>query len=430
MMKLTRFWGVTLLLASLAAGAQAGQLRAGAARAEITPGTEVFPYTAKGERSFVGVHDPVYARALILDDGQNRAVIVAVEVTAIPDSAALVKALAAEAGTAESSVLVTATHTHNVLLVSYHGGEPDAAQAREIERVRTGALEAVRQAKANLQPAKIAAGRGEAWANVNNGEQAGVKSGYDPAGPSDKTLDVVRVETVKGEAIALLINYATHAEVMFRSATRDNGYEVSGDLPGAVSQMLEAAPAAAPVVLFTSGAEADQLPLFKSLQPAGRLKAADEGAAGWALLDVLARRVADAALGVVEKMHEGAADVRIEAAATTVSCPGKRPWGDPAKGSPEARPPVAIPISVIRINDIALAGVAGDVGSQIGRSFRTASPVAHSVFISMMAGSVGYIVADDAYENPGHGVMGSPLKPGCAEHAIVDGLVQLLKDKP
>ncbi len=95
MMKLTRFWGVTLLLASLAAGAQAGQLRAGAARAEITPGKEVFPYTAKGERSFVGVHDPVYARALILDDGQNRAVIVAVEVTAIPDSGALVEALAA-----------------------------------------------------------------------------------------------------------------------------------------------------------------------------------------------------------------------------------------------------------------------------------------------------------------------------------------------
>jgi hypothetical protein len=339
----------------------------------------------------------------------------------------MVKAIAEEAGTSESSVLVTATHTHNVLLVSYHGGEPDAAQLREIDRVRRGALEAVRQARTHLQPARIASGRGEAWVNVNNGEQAGLKSGYDPTGPSDKTLDVVRLQTLKGEPIALLINYATHAEVMFRSVTRDNGYEVSGDLPGAVSQILETMPGAAPVVLFTSAAEADQLPLFKSLQPASRLKPADEGAAGWALLDVQARRLADAVLGIAEKMQGGASDVRIEASASIVSCPGKRPWADLPTSSEEARPPVAIPISVIRLNDIALAGVAGDVDSEIGRSFRAASPVQHSTLITMTAGSVGYIVTDAAYVKPGHGVMGSPLKAGCAEHAVVEGLIQLLK---
>ena len=427
MMGIRRLWVVASILLALAAGAQAGDLRAGAARAEITPGKDAFPFTAKGERSFAGVHDPVYARALVLDDGLTRAVIVAVEVTSIPNPGALVKAIAEEAGTAESSVLLTATHTHNVLLVSYHGGEPDAAQLREMEHLQQGAIEAVRQAKAHLQPARISAGRGEAWVNVNNGEQAGLKSGYDANGPSDKTLDVVRVQTMKGAILALLVTYATHAEVMFRSATRDNGYEVSGDLPGAVSQLLEGSLPEAPVVLFTSAAEADQLPLFKSLQPAGRLKAADEGAAGWALLDVQARRLADAALGVLERMPEGNSDVRIEAVASSASCPGKRPWGDPATGALEARPPVAIPISVIRINDIALAGVAGDVGSEIGRKFKAASPVAHSTFISMTAGSIGYIVADAAYEKPGHGVMGSPLKPGCAEHAIVDGLVRLLK---
>ena len=44
----------------------------------------------------------------------------------------------------------------------------------------------------------------------------------------------------------------------------------------------------------------------------------------------------------------------------------------------------------------------------------------------MTSGSVGYILTDASYEHPGHGVMGSPLKPGCAEKAILDGLLSMI----
>jgi hypothetical protein len=43
----------------------------------------------------------------------------------------------------------------------------------------------------------------------------------------------------------------------------------------------------------------------------------------------------------------------------------------------------------------------------------------------MYGAAIGYIMIDDAYAHPGHGLAGSPLKPGCAERAIVDGLVRL-----
>jgi hypothetical protein len=430
--------GAVAISGALVLPAHAGDLRVGAGKASVTPGAADFPYapsdtvslnTGPGERSFVGVHDDVYARALVMDDGVRRAALVVLEVTEVPKADELVKAVARQIGIRESNVMVAATHTHSVPLFSYAGGEPSLREAREIERLKHGALEAVRLAQEHLQPARVAFARGEAWINVNNGEQSGSKEGYDPRGPSDRTLDAVRFDTPEGAPIAVLLNYASHAEVMFRSVTKGDGYEVSGDLPGAVSRLLETLPGPAPLVLFTSAAEADQLTLFKSLTYTGRLPAADEGAAGWALLDVQARRLSDAALGLLAAMPAGTSQVHLEAATGSASCPGQRLHIDNQTGKVlvEDKPPVAIPLGVIRINDIVLAGVGGDVASEIGQEFKAASPFADAILISMMGHSVGHIMTDALYEHPGHGLTKSPLKPHCAEHAVVDGLIGLLR---
>lgn len=407
----------------------AGALRAGAAKVDITSTQDEFPYTAPRERTYVGIHDQVYARALVLDDGKQRAAIVMVEVTKLPDPVAIVKSVAREINAPETNVIVAATHTHNVPLVFFHEDVPNALQTREIERLTQGALQAVRNARAQMAPARIAYGQGQAWVNVNNGEQAGLKTGYDPQGPSDKTLAVVNVTKRDGSPLALLVNYATHGEVMFRSATREGGYEVSGDFPGAVSGLLESQPGGAPVVLYTAAAEADQTTLFKSLHAADRLPVADEGSAGWALLNAQARRVAAGVLEVTSAMPPGASEARIAGAAAQPSCPGQHTRRDPISGesSLEDAPPVAIPLSVLRINDIVLAGVGGDVASDIGRQFKAATPGTNSTLISMANGGLGYLLADASYEHPGHGVMGSPLKAHCAARTIVDGLVRLIQ---
>jgi neutral ceramidase len=425
--------GIGLVVAaSCLQGAWAGQLKAGAGKASITPTADVFPYVAQGERDFVGVHDDVFARALVLDDGAHRVAIVALEVTAVPDPKQMTTSVAEIVGTPSTNVIVVATHTHEVPLFSYHGGTPSPTQQREIERVRQGALEASREAVSHLQPARVSFARGEAWVNINNGEQAGLKTAFDPKGPSDKTLDVLRVESQSGDPIAMLVNYATHAEVMFRSVTKDSGYEVSGDIPGAVSRMLEGQPYGAPVVLYSSGAEGDQLPLFKSLQQAGLFPAKDEGSAGWALLDVQSRRLASAVAQLTSTMHPGDSDVHLNAESSSVICPGQhlKLDRDTGKATVEDRPPVSIPIGAIRINDIALGAVGGDVATEIGTAIRTASPIPHTMIITMLAGSVGYILPDASYAHPGHGLSGSPLKAGCAEHALSEGMVQLLSARP
>jgi hypothetical protein len=410
---------------------RAGELRAGAGKVSITPTADEFPYSVPNERDFVGVHDDVYVRALVLEDSaaRDRLAIVTIEVTAVPEADRLLKEIAEAAGARTSHVIVAASHTHSVPLVFFHGGEPNRIQQLEMEHIRTGAVQAVRDAVSHLQPARIAFGRGEAWVNVNNGELAGLKTGFDPKGPSDKTLDVIRIQTAGGQPLAMLVNYASHAEVMFRSVTKGNGYEVTGDLPGAVSRMLEGNQAGAPVVLYSAGAEGDQLTVFKSLQPPGALPARDEGAAGWGFLDALANRLTSAVVDTVHGMDAGTSGVAFQAAGGSVTCPGQRLRLDDqtGKASVQDAPPVTIPLSFVRINDIAIAGVGGDVASEIGRRIRTGLAAPNTITMTMLAGAVGYIFPDANYERPGHGLAGSPLKAGCAERSILDGLSGLAK---
>ena len=427
-------WLATLLClgGAWAAGsglAGAGELRAGAGRVAITPTADEFPYQIGDEKPFVGVHDDVYVRALVLDDGAHRVALVSAEVTAIPEGRKLTDIAADAAGVPAANVMLAASHTHNSLFVFYRGKVVTPAQQQELARLESATQQAVRQAVATLQPARLSFGRGRAYANINNGEESGSKKWFDGAGSSDKTLDVLRVQDRQGRPIALLLNYATHAEVMYRSVTREGGYEVSGDLPGATSRLLETNPALAPVVLFTSAAEADQLSLFKSLQPDDKVPGMDAGASGWALLDLQARRIASAVVDVVGSMPEqGKAQAQIAVASGEASCPGAKRSRDPATGAVNVvdAADVAIPLQVFRIDDFALAGVGADVASDIGVAIKSRSPLPQTSVVTMTAGAVGYVLNDAAYAKPGHGVLGSPIKPGCAPTLLPARVAELL----
>ncbi len=424
------FLTTSLMLIAMAGHAWSGQLLAGAAKASITPTADEFPYQALSEKPFVGVHDDIFARAVALDDSDgHKAVIVSIEVTTIPNPAEVVDAVAKATGMPAGQILVLATHTHGVPLTFFHSAHANATEQREIDRIRTAAAEVAKDALGHMRPASLAFVRGQAFVNTNNGEQAGRKFWYDPTGSSDKTLDILRIDGLDGRPVALILNYASHAEVMFRSVTKDGGYEVTGDLPGAVSRILETQPSAAPVVLFTAAAEGDQLPLFKSLQPDAELPGTDEGAAGWGLLDLQARRLAIAAIDTLAAQPAATSQVHLSMVTGSISCPGQHYNVDRATHKLigiDDTAPVTIPVSVLRLNDIVLDGIGADLASDIGRSIKAASPAAQTSVLTMTAGAVGYVLNDAAYAHPTHGVMGSPVKPGCAAPALSTALNQIL----
>ena len=409
--------------------ALAATLRAGAARVDISPTPDEFPYTAVGARHiapFIGNHDPVFARAIFLDDGSTQVAFVVVDVTAIPNPGKFLPQVAGGVGLPESHVFIAASHTHSVPLVNYHVDLPyqvgvaSPQDLKEIDRLIKGSIDAVRQAKAALQPARVAFGRGEAFLNINSEA---------PHGPSDKSLDVLRIDAADGSPIALLADYSVPSGITSNNYKAEGGILVSGDLYGEAARLMEAQAPKAPIVLFASSSDGNQRALFSGTLPAvGTVAASDSAEVAYAVNSAMARNLANVALSAFKAAKPGDSDdIKITAASRTVICPGAHFSQDPQTKQMVVKemPPVPIPLNLVTIGSFAVVGIGGNVPAEIGLKVKSNSLFAKTTLIGGTAGSVGYIMPDASYAAYSHSLGGTPLKAGCAENAIDQGLAEL-----
>jgi hypothetical protein len=89
--------------------------------------------------------------------------------------------------------------------------------------------------------------------------------------------------------------------------------------------------------------------------------------------------------------------------------------------------PVAIPLSLMMINDIALANVGGEVFNEISQHLKRDSLFDRTAMVTHSPGNIGYIPTDKAYLLPAAMAVNNRLKPGCAEPAMVDAFLGLEK---
>lgn len=209
-------------------------LRVGAATACITPPVGTLINGELTPRVAQRIHDDLFVRALVLDDGATRLAF------AIVDTCVLDRPLCDEAkqliqrqtGLAPENVLVSAVHTHSGgAACGAHLTEPDPAyRARLPGRI----AEAVCNAVSRLAPAQLGWGSGSVpqhvfcrrlfvkpgMTYVNQLGQTGdrVKMNWDsphpadgePSGPVDPELFVVSVQHTDGRPLAVLANYSLH----------------------------------------------------------------------------------------------------------------------------------------------------------------------------------------------------------------------------
>jgi hypothetical protein len=432
--------GIVLLVIATAFAIQATaqlqpNLRVGAAKVSITPQENFFPFP-QAKRGFVGVHDPIFARAIVVDDGTSQIAMVGIDFSTVPGASDLPKRIGEELGIPADHVMVTATHDHNTPLLGgpNRSSAPNPKLDEWIALAEQGAVDAARQARAALQPARVGFGTGKAYVNVNRDELVNGRwhLGYNPERPSDKTVAVIRFENLAGEPIAIYANYAVHGVVMFQVVTKGEGWEVSGDLPGNTSRYVEDHYGKGTVALWTSGAAADQNPVYMALYNQEKPGLVDEGPAGYALLDVQSRRLGEEVVRVADTIKPASSPMSVWGARKMVSCPGQRIAFDQASGqfTVTPKPPVDIPLSVLTIGDIALPGVAGEVETTIGWHLMKSSPFPKTILVTHAGPSIGYIPDDASYPLRTFEVTASPLKEGCSEDAIVNGLVDLMKTKP
>lgn len=427
-----------LAISSAISMAQAGALRAGAAKVDISPTADMFPFT--NMQTYGSLHDPLFVRALVLDNGSNKLALVSVDNIHLAFGDELVKAVTDELKITAKNVIISATHDHNSPAGAGGFGGDGASKNPYFAILKKGITDAVHQANASLQPARIGFGTGRAYVNTNRDEKLGegYHMGYNPEGPSDKTVAVLLVTKPGGEPIAIYANYAVHSVVMFRNPTKDGKVQVSGDLGGWASNYIEDHFKGA-VALWTMAAAGDQNPLFQTDYNQDAPDVRQEGEGGFAILDVLSRRVGEEVVRVAKNIQNTSDKAVLWSANTAVTCPGQVRAEPPQPGVPQAGwkgpahvamkdgDPVTIPLQLFMINDIALTAVSGEVFTEIGEHVKRDSAFDRSFMVTMLTNGVGYIPTDKAYLMPSEKAITNRIKPGCAEPAIVGGFKQMEK---
>lgn len=454
-----------LVTAGAAMAGEAGSLSAGAARVDITPEPAHIP---KDEF----VLDRLFVRALVISNGRTCAVLVGMDqgIAANEVVAAATKGIATATGCPQSNVVISATHTHSGSTIFGPGGYPSA------ERVADAVVQAATKAKAQLRPARIGFGTARVDLNVNRDyfTHGQWLQGPNEQGVSDKTLAVMEVLDMNGQPIAVYMNYAMHPIAFFLSGA------ISPAFPGAASRYIEDQYPGS-VAIFVQGASGNQNPNL--LAPMEHLLAVRTGEPWWndtritapspwldetgqhnAVTNMFAavskpvppeRRAAyeaaikvehqlDTAQGVIlgqtalntmlEHIPVLQSDAVIAGASTSFECPGrdrldaKNPVRQ-GKLPPYANgAPVVIKEGVLRLGNTYIDWVDGEVYSEISLRLKREAPVKDLMMTTLANGAAnsGYIYSNDSDAHLTFQVIGSRLKPGCAEGKIVGTGLKLI----
>lgn len=450
------FSAMLVTTASQAQAAGNSTVRVGAARVDISgPDYRDRPLT----RQYA--HERLYLRAIVVDNGDSSAVLIGADLGGINEDvwADAANRISGSLDIPVANIVISSTHTHSDTPASTTParGTPRYGSAF----VADVAVQAVSEAVSKLEPAQIGFARGEAHLNVNRDAISHVTHLWTQAAnldaPSDKTVAIVSFVRPNGEPIAAYVNYAMHPVGGYLAGFR------SADFAGATSRYVEQAFGDDMVVVFTQGASGDQNPRW--LRTGTNVMASRGGAeiTGWEMVredieaplregDVTARTakpaVADQladyqqALGIIlgEEVIRAmtytdysAANVAIWGRQSMLSCPGRRRLDSGREGMAgeyEDGEDASLRLGVLVIGDIAIATGAAEIYTQIGQRVVSESPMSKTMFVTLAngRGNTGYIPDDESFGHRTFQVLGTRLKPGCAEDGIVDTIAELAGD--
>ena len=423
---------VTLL--TLASHNATAELSAGAAKVDITPQVGVSldgPISKNG--TVKSIHDPLHARALVLDEGDSRIAIVIVDncMTGRDVFDKAKNAIHQETGLPVNRILAAATHTHAAPRTGHIGRAKIDDEYHEL--VSNGVRDAVCLAIENLKPARIGYSsfrRPELIAcrrfrcqpgtvDVNpfgfGGEEiksvAGRTTGLiGPAGPIDPQFSVLSVQHADGTPLCVLGNFSVHY---------CGGYQrgvVSADYFGVYCRELES-------LLTREGVRGEEYPDFIGIMSNGTSgnTGAFQSSTGknfkpFEGMNHYGRMLADETMQVLEQI-EYASEPKIAMIQRQVTLGVRKPdpdrlqWAADVLANPKAKHPhrwsityaqeaqhlasypdtKSIILQAIRIGDVGIGSAPSEVFAETGLAIKEGSPIPHTFTIELANGYGGYL---------------------------------------
>lgn len=420
--------------------------RAGAAVSNITPPLDEPIIGGWNSPPATHVHDELYAKCLVLDDGKIRLVFVVCDNLGIArevyDTAKRV--VHKKTGIPPENMMTSATHTHSSISARgtnrlIQNKELSDYQQFLVARITDG----IRRAVNNLEPARIGWGGGQEPTQVFN-RRCFMKPGtpvpnpfggkdkvimnpgrgnpniLKAAGPTDPEIAFLSIQSVNGRPIALLANYSLHYV-----GPRDQG-AISADYFGVfadrIQQLLGADRIDPPFVgIISNGTSGD-------INNINWLKKQQKRFAPYEKM----RQVADLVAKAVYKAHQKVDFhdwVQLDAMQKELTLTVRRPTEEqvtyarrmlekPDDAKPyhkrekvyarrtlqmhESPTKVSVTLQTFRIGDLGICAIPFEVFVEIGLEIKAKSPFRQTFAISHANGSYGYLPTVGQHELGGY----------------------------
>jgi neutral ceramidase len=422
--------------------AAAATLRAGATAVDITP--QQFPMNMPGgfePKPAMKAHDPLHARALVLDDGSLQVAMVVVDnLGAGPDVLDEAKVIAsAKTGIPAKRMLVCATHTHSGASL----GTNTAPGAAYRKRFVQGVAEAIIQAHGKLRPAAFGAAAHPLPEEVFNrrwhlkpgkmppnpfGEYDTVKMNPGtssdvldrPAGPTDPDLTVISLQDTKRRPLALFANYALHYVGGAPAG------EISADYFGEFARLMPSRLKGGEdfVAMLSNGASGDinNIPFLVTRPPREpfeqiRIVAQKAADAAWLAHRKIEKHRPDVRLGMIERevtlKYRRPTPQQVAAAKVVVTLKSKedieklpRLAQNYARNTlnyaERAEDTLTVKLQAIRIGDLAVCGIPFETLVEIGLDLKKRSPFPQTMVIGLANGRHGYLPTPEQHKLGGY----------------------------
>ena len=389
-------------------------LRAGAAKVDITPAETEGVWVTGHRRQVHGVRDPLRAGVLVLDDGETKAAIITLDT--IGAWVELVKPvreqIEKETGIPAANILITASHNHSA--------------PGFVENLKWGAeliaklVATAKKAAAELRPVSVGYGEEKISFGINRRKVVDGRAvvSLNPDGPNDPRVKVLRFDDGQSLTPVAVLMHAVCHPCFFTwgdkgSVPYPKGYpKMSADFPGEAQTFVEAVYGNRTSALFMQGCAGDIRPNL----PGFPYRCADEADIQWAGRDLGSAVIRSLSRSVVrEELAPRTHYYPIRVASTVVMLPGK-----------EAETPSEL--MAMKIGPYLLLTMPGEPMVEYGFKLEEAiADRAIPIIVGYANGNIGYIATSDSYTVGGYEPNRSVLKPEA--EAIILRELGMLADK-
>jgi neutral ceramidase len=423
-----RFPVISLLLISSFSFSQAGKpegnagvLRAGTAKIDITPSIPVKLYGYSSRKTYSeGIHDPLSARAVVFENNGKKFVLVSTDIGSYGSEvfAVIQKSILEKFNLKESELFLSTIHSHSAPILSLDAETGDPNNIEFTKTLQQKLLTVISEAFNNLKPVQIGIGTGSSPVGSNRREMrpdGSITLGRNPYGITDKEVLVMKVASPDGTTVGALYDYATHS-----TSLGPRNMQISGDILGLSAQFVEKILGKDVVTPVFAGASGNIDPWYRVLPEFN-------SEPGWipepVLLSTLLGEEVVHVFRSIKGMDQGGA---ISTAFATIECPRKKLEDDKSTTDQPLPATVPVNITVARIgNDVAFVGFNVEMLTEIGMEIKSGSPYKHTFIITHCNGASGYLPPAELYKEGGYEVTSTRFEIGSSDMVVKKALRML-----